>query len=226
MPEWFGDVVTYLLSLDAATIYAIAFGVLLLCGFGLPIPEDITLVLVGYMTFASMPDGSPRPHANVWVATTVGFLGAMIGDSIMFVLGRRFGHILEKIWPFRSLLADGRRELAEGFLKRNGPKVMFSARFMPGLRSVVFFVSGTMGIRYPQFIVFNGLAALISIPALVISAWYFGEQIELVITKARQAEHGILALIVGVFLIYLLKVWWKNRRERAKEQPVAADSGE
>ena len=214
MPEWFTDVVTWLMSLDGATIYAIGFTVLLACGLGLPVPEDITLVLMGYMTYVSMPDGAPRPHANVWLATFVGLSGVMIGDGFMFFLGRKFGNKLVHVWPFRPMLADGRREKAEAFLGRQGPKVLFSARFMPGLRSVVFFTSGTLGIRFSRFVLYDGLAALISVPLLVVSAWYWGAQIDAVITKARQAEHGILAVIVVIALAWAGKAWWKGRKAR------------
>jgi membrane protein DedA with SNARE-associated domain len=218
MPEWFADVVTWLVSLDGATIYGIGFGVLLACGLGLPVPEDITLVLMGYMTFLSMPDGQPRPHTHVAVATLVGLTGVMIGDGFMFFLGRTLGNKLAHIWPFRPMLANGRREKAEGFLSKNGPKVLFSARFMPGLRSVVFFTSGTLGIRFSRFLLFDGLAALISVPLLVVSAWYWGAQIQAVIEYARQAEHGLLAVIVAVALIWAAKSWWSSRKKASTSQ--------
>lgn len=215
MPGWFADVVTWLMSLDGATIYVIGFTVLLACGLGLPVPEDITLVLMGYMTYESMPDGSPRDNANVVIATLVGLSGVMIGDGFMFFLGRKFGERLVNIWPFRPMLADGRRQKAERFLNTNGPKVLFSARFMPGLRSVVFFTSGTLGIRFSRFVLYDGFAALISVPLLVVSAWYWGAQIDAVITYARQAEHGILGVIVGVALLWGAKSWWKSRKKGA-----------
>lgn len=213
MPDWFAGVVTWLMSLDGATIYAIGFAVLLACGLGLPIPEDITLVLLGYMTYEAMPDGSPRPNAHVLAATLVGFAGVMIGDGFMFSLGRYFGDRLIGVWPFRSMFAGGRREKAEQFLATNGPKVLFSARFVPGGRSVVFFTSGTLGIPPLQFALYDGLAALISVPLLVVSAWYWGAQIDMVISKARQAEHGVFAVIVLVVLVLLLKRWWAGRKK-------------
>lgn len=219
MPDWFAEVVTWLMSLDAATIYAIGFTVLLACGLGLPVPEDITLVLMGYMTYEAMPDGSLRPHASVWVATLVGLAGVMIGDGFMFTLGRKLGNRLADRWPFRPMLADGRREKAELFLTKNGPKVLFSARFMPGLRSVVFFTSGTLGTPLSKFILYDGLAAMISVPLLVVSAWYWGAQIDAVIERARQAEHGILAIILVIAAIWGVKSWWKGRRKPADPLP-------
>lgn len=222
MDAWIGDAITYLMSLDGATIYTIGFAVLLLCGIGLPVPEDITLLLMGYMTYHAMPDGSPRPHAWIGTAILVGIAGVMIGDSFMFFLGRRFGDKIIGIWPFRSMFGGDRLTKARAFLQRNGPKVLFSARFMPGLRSVVFFTSGTLGIRFGTFLRYDGVAMLISVPALVGAAWYWGEQFDLVIAKARQAEHGILVLILTAGGVFLLKHWIEGRRKDHDEADLSA----
>ena len=212
MEGWIADVIAYLMSLDGLTIYGIGFTVLLLCGLGLPVPEDITLLLMGYMTYAAMPDGAPRPHASLVTAIVAGVAGVMIGDTFMFVLGRKFGERLLQVWPFRLFLSGERLERARGFLQKNGPQVLFSARFMPGLRSVVFFTSGTMGIPFKQFITFDGVAMLISVPLLISASFYWGEQFDMVIAKARQAEHGILIAIIAVALFFGLKNWWKGRK--------------
>ncbi len=213
MEGWIGEVIQTLMSLDGATIYGIGFTVLLLCGLGLPVPEDITLLLMGYMTYQTLPDGSPRPHAWIGTAIFVGVAGVMIGDSFMFFLGRKFGDRIVGVWPFRSMMGGGRLERARGFLQRNGAKVLFSARFMPGLRSVVFFTSGTLGIPFSRFVIFDGLAMLISVPALVGAAWYWGAQFDRVIAKARQAENGILLLIVVAGATFAVKHWLESRRK-------------
>jgi membrane protein DedA with SNARE-associated domain len=212
----FEDVTGILQSMNLYAVWAACFGVLLLCGFGLPIPEDITLVLCGYMTYELGHDGSyGNPTVLVSLAIAIGLAGVLIGDGIMFTLGQRYGKYLMVRWPFASIMGSGRKELAEGFLREKGPQVLFSARFMPGLRSVVFFTSGTLGIGLPTFLLFDGLAALLSVPALIGSSWYFGENIDAVIANARQAEHGILVIILlgggGAALKY-----WLGQRKKAK----------
>jgi len=220
----FDAVVVWLRALDLRVVWAICFTVLLLCGFGLPVPEDITLVTCGYLTYLLVPaDGSAgSPVAHVAAATVIGMAGVLIGDATMFTLGRRHGGKLIRIWPFRAILADGRQHKAEEFLKKRGPQVLFSARFMPGLRSVVFFTSGTLGIPLKNFLYYDGLAALLSVPALVLSSWYFGDTIDEVIDKARKAEHGILAVIL-VAIAFGVAKWWWGKRKKAKES--AEESG-
>lgn len=214
----FDEVVAWLRTFDLRAVWGFCFTVLLLCGFGLPIPEDITLVVCGYLTFLLVPaDGSAGvPWHQALLATGVGLAGVLIGDATMFTLGRRHGEKLTGVWPFRVILGDGRRKMAENFLQKSGASVLFSARFMPGLRSVVFFTSGTLGTNLRTFLLYDGLAALLSVPALVLSSWYFGDQIQSVIDKARKAEHGILVVILLIVAAIVAKWWWGQRKKAAQ----------
>ncbi|MEY4088934.1 MAG: hypothetical protein RJB55_1205, partial [Verrucomicrobiota bacterium] len=59
------------------------FLILIICGLGLPLPEDIVLVTAGML---AQDDG------RSWVPVAVlMWVGVLAGDSIMFLLGRRFG---------------------------------------------------------------------------------------------------------------------------------------
>lgn len=210
----FATITGWLSGLDLYAVWAIAFAILLMCGFGLPVPEDITLVAMGYMTYFLNADGHyGDPRLLAAAATVVGLAGVLVGDATMFTLGARLGGRLMHRRPFSSILGSGRREKAVEFLQARGPQVLFSARFMPGLRSVVFFTSGTLGIRLRTFLFFDGLAALLSVPALILSSWYFGEQIQDVIKYAQRSEQGILAVIVVLAAGAGLKYWLKRRKQ-------------
>lgn len=73
----------FLVSLFTSHGYFAVFAVLLICGFGVPIPEDITLVAGGIIAGLG--------YANVHVMCAIGIVGALIGDSIMFLTGYHFG---------------------------------------------------------------------------------------------------------------------------------------
>jgi membrane protein DedA with SNARE-associated domain len=204
-----------LASFDALTVYGAAFGMLVVCGLGLPIPEDVTLLTIGYLTYLPMADGSPRPYANLQVAIVVGFLGCMVGDGIMFSIGRRYGLKLVGHRPFKWVLTPDRIEKAKGFLETHGPKVLFAARFMPGIRSVGFFTAGALGTPYYRFFTYDGLAALISVPFLVWAGWHWGHDIDWAITQVRNLEHGMVLVILGVAAVLIVKALLSRRRRTA-----------
>ncbi|NLD09928.1 MAG: DedA family protein, partial [Xanthomonadaceae bacterium] len=76
--------------------YVAVFIVLLLCGFGVPIPEDVTLVAGGVIAGLG--------HANPHIMVVVGLAGVLIGDGVMFLAGRIFGYrILRLKWGARII---------------------------------------------------------------------------------------------------------------------------
>ena len=87
-------VVEFLLNFSGPTPYFMVFGILLLCGLGLPIPEDVTLILGGILSYYGLCDLS--------LMIVVCFAGVMVGDSLMFWLGAHYGRQLTKKWFFHK----------------------------------------------------------------------------------------------------------------------------
>lgn len=186
--------------------YLLVFGVLLLCGFGLPIPEDVTLIAGGLMAYYG--------KADVFVMIAVGLAGVMLGDGTMFQIGKRFGYrVFEWKWMAKIMHAE-RLETVKDKLQNHGNKVIFSARFMPGLRSLVFLSSGALGIPFRVFLLFDGMAALISVPAIVYSCYFFGNQINNAVGIIKNVENGIVIAIATVILFFVAKHYLKKYREK------------
>lgn len=185
--------------------YLAIFLILLACGLGVPIPEDVTLIAGGVLTYYGVCD--------VWVMILVGLAGVLIGDCIVFWLGHQYGRRLLKRWPFRVFIDETKIENVKQKLHKHGGKVLFSARFMPGLRSTVFFASGLLHFPFRKMIFYDGLAALISVPAIVYSVYYFGDLLEYVIKWIKKVEGGILGLILAVVLFFVARYLIKHRKK-------------
>lgn len=71
----------YLIEFFSSYGYWAVFFVLLMCGFGVPIPEDITLVSGGVI--------SGLGYTNVHIMLLVSMIGVLVGDSIMYSRGGR-----------------------------------------------------------------------------------------------------------------------------------------
>jgi membrane protein DedA with SNARE-associated domain len=195
----------WLLSQLTTHAYAKLAGILLLCGLGLPIPEDISLISAGYLAHL----GKVEVHTMLVVC----FVAVLGGDAIAFTMGRLFGTRLLASHLGRRYFNPRRQLRVRAYFRRYGSKVVFIARFLPGLRFSIFMSAGMLRVRPYVFIVYDSLAALLSVPLLVYSAWYFGDQIDHVIVWAKRSEYGILALVgvVGLYLVIKLIRKRKNR---------------
>jgi membrane protein DedA with SNARE-associated domain len=188
--------VDFLLNFYGPTPYLLIFGILLLCGFGLPVPEDVTLFAGGLLAYYGVCD--------LWLMILVCFFGVMLGDSLMWFFGSRYGRKILKKPFFHRLLPDERIAIASKKLNRKGggsKRMLFFARFMPGLRAPLFFTSGLLHVPFMRFFTMDGLAALISVPVFVGSVYYFGDQLDLVVRWIKKVEHGIIFFVIGA-LIY------------------------
>jgi len=205
---WF---IHHLSALTPTGAYAWLAGILLLCGLGLPIPEDLSLIAAGY--FSSAECHLPL-HLNVHKAFAICWTAVLAGDTASFLMGRWFGrHILANPWANRYFTP--RRQLrVRAYFRKFGNRVVFLGRFMPGLRFSIFFCGGTLRLKPSVFFIYDSLAAAMSVPVLVYLAWFFGGQIDRVVSYARHTEHGILiAIVIGVGVM-LVRGYRKRRRRR------------
>jgi membrane protein DedA with SNARE-associated domain len=193
----------WLLSQLTSHVYAKLAGLLLLCGLGLPIPEDISLISAGYLAHL----GTVEIHCVFLVC----FAAVLGGDTLAFTLGRQFGTRLLASRFGHRYFTPKRQRRVRAYFRTYGSKVIFIARFLPGLRFSIFLSAGMLHVRPYVFIVYDSLAALVSVPFLVYSAFYFGDRIDQVIKWAKRSEYGILVLVGVAALVVAIKVLRKRR---------------
>lgn len=196
--------VDFLLNFYGPTPYLLIFGILLACGLGLPFPEDITLFAAGLLAYYGISD--------VYWMIVISMLGVIIGDSIVFFLGAKFGRKLTKKWIFKRLLPDDRLETVRQKFNERGEKLLFAARFMPGLRAPIFFSAGVLHVPYRKFMLYDGGAALISVPLIVGAVYRFGDELDRIVRIIKNVEHGILFVIAALLLAIGAK-WYITRRK-------------
>ena len=206
--------------------YVFVFVVLLLCGFGLPMPEDVVLVTGGVLAWlnsdletASFAGMLRDPGLLAMVL--VGLGGILAGDSVIYLAGRRFGHRVADFRPLRRIITPEKLELVEKKVRHLGNVVVMFARFLPGLRAPTYFTVGHSRLPYWKFLLYDGSAALISAPLWVCIGFWFGSDLEEAARMASQFSHYIL-LAVGVVLLGLLLRWLQQRKAAA----VAPAEGE
>jgi membrane protein DedA with SNARE-associated domain len=92
------------------------------------------------------------------IILAAGFLGAVLGDNVMYALGSYAGRPLTRRL-FRGEKARRRLEWAEGALEEHGGRLVVAARFLPGGRTATTFGAGTLQMRWPKFLAADALGA-------------------------------------------------------------------
>jgi membrane protein DedA with SNARE-associated domain len=199
--------------------YVAVFTVLLLCGFGLPMPEDVVLATGGVLAWLargrpvhSLAEMFRDPGLLTMIG--VGLAGIMVGDSIIFLAGRRFGHRVADFRPLRRIITPAKLQRVEQELRVKGNVIVLLARFLPGLRTPTFFVVGHARLPYWEFFLFDGAAALVSAPLWVCLGFWFGSDIQEAARHAKEFSHYIVAGAVVVLALMILR-WRRQRRLEA-----------
>ncbi len=187
--------------------YTIMFSILLLCGFGLPIPEDIILVTAGILASHTV--------TNPWVTLGVCMAGVLIGDGIIYFMGFKAGERIKTLRLFKSLLKKDRDKKIQYWFSKYGDKVIFLARFMPGLRMPLFLTSGIYKVPAWKFFLLDGLAAIISVPLWVWLGFLFGSNLEMLEHKMHQLKIGIFS-VLGALIIAALIAWFFKKKISTK----------
>ncbi|HET6437737.1 MAG TPA: DedA family protein [Anaeromyxobacter sp.] len=207
--------------------YAFIFAALFLCGFGLPMPEDIVLVTGGVLAWMASPleevslRGMLHDRGLFWM-TCVGLSGILAGDLVIFTAGRRFGARVADFRPLRRIITPEKLEKVEKLMRRRGNVVVVLARYLPGIRAPTYFTAGHARMPVWEFLLFDGVAALVSAPLWTCIGFYFGTDIEAAAHQAQRFGHYILAAMVVVVLALSLR-WLRGRRARATAERTESE---
>ena len=194
---------TLLLGSHGAMAYLSIFAVLVACGLGVPLPEDISLILGGFLVYKGV--------ANLWLMVATGFLGILVGDTLIFVAGRRVGRRVRTGHGLLSrVVTPARRIQVEGLFARHGEKIVIAARFMPGVRAVTYFTAGSAGMTFARFICFDGLAALVSAPLFVLLGYRFGRHLQEVIELMKRYQLIAVGVLLGTVLLWAAIHRWRE----------------
>lgn len=179
--------------------YAGLFLVLILCGMGLPVPEDIALLAGGYLVH--------RGITQYPATLVVSMIGVVAGDNSLFFLGRRFGSGLVSYLALGRPQSRHQIDRLKAFMDKHGHLAIFYARFLAGLRALVYLMAGSLGVSPGRFLLYDTLGAVISVPLVVSIGYLFGKQIGIAVRYLGGFEHIIWLIVLASALFYLSRLF-------------------
>ncbi len=184
---------------------------LILTGCGLPIPEEVGILTAGGLA----ADG--RMYWPIALAACI--VGCLLGDSMMYYIGRRFGRTLlqrHRLW--NRLITPEREEQIETQIKEHGLKVFFLARFLVGVRGPVYLTAGILKVPYKRFLAIDALAASIVNAIFFTLAYFYGKS---VLAWVRQGEMRLTLLVAIAVVIVGGWYWFSRHRLKIQQQQQA-----
>ena len=189
--------------------YAVLALIVFLEAVGVPVPAALALIAAGA--------ASAWHHLRPEMVLVVALSAMLLGDTVLFILGRQTGWALLgflcriALNPESCILRS-----AESFYRRGRTTLLF-AKFIPGINSLAPPLAGSMRMRYGQFLRLDFVGACLYILAYA-GLGYLSSDLIVAVTRQAQAvgralEWLLLAEFIG-YVAYRVYLYWRHRKYR------------
>ena len=179
--------------------YLAMVALLTAAGMGVPISEDLVLLLAGAL--------SGQGITRFWPTLLGGYLGVLLGDVLIHHWGRKLGPAAYNHPRVRKHISPEREEKLCAHFARHVFLTVVVGRHTPMLRGVVFFLAGASGVPLWKFLLADALSAAVTVPLVVSLGYYFGDHLD----EVRRLLHGFEWAAAAVVLVGV-GIWWLVRR--------------
>lgn len=169
---------------------------------GLFLPGDSLLFTAGFL--------ASQGFLNIFPLIVAVFVASVVGVSIGYSIGRRFGPSLFKREKSLFFNKDYIRR-SQAFYEQHGGKTIILARFVPIVRTLAPLLAGVGKMNYPTFLFYNVVGGLLWSVGLTLLGYYLGRSIP-------NVDHYLLPIIGIIIVISLLPsaIHYLRARRRQK----------
>lgn len=199
-------------------VYTLLVSMMVLSSFGLPIPEEVTLLSVGLIAYmGAHPEVYPPPYPGAPVVNPIALAAAasivvFCTDFLIYTIGRIWGRKLIT-HPFMArFFSPALLEKAESFTRKYGMLATGIFRFTPGVRFPGHLLCGILKFSPFKFAFVDSIAVLISVPTQVLLLAYYGEHIMGALKQFKTVVFSVMGILLIAFIAIKLRHRYRNRR--------------
>lgn len=178
----------------------VVFVILTFESLGAPLPGESLLILASVL--------AGRGELSLPLLMLSAWAGAVLGDNIGYVIGRRLGRGIVLRYGAKIGITAGRLNQVEAFFARYGPLTVAFARFVNVLRQLNGVVAGLLKMDWKRFLIFNALGGALWVSVWTSAGFYLGTHVSNIKQVAHVLERGgaILGLaVLAAALLYMFQ---------------------
>ncbi len=180
------------------------FLLLVLGGVGLPLPEDTTLILCGFLISTEVV----KPIYALFVV----YSGILITDFGLYSVGKKYGRKIVTHRRFHKIISAERLLMLQDKFRRKGIIFILVGRHIAGLRAQIFLTAGVMRMPAVKFLAADALSSLFTIAIMVGAGYAGGHSLQVIKRDMTRIEHIGIFLAVILLAGYLIFRYVKSRR--------------
>ncbi len=183
---------------------ALVFANVLADQLGVPVPAIPALMVGGAMAM--------QGKLSAVALFGLSVLGSLIGDSVWYLAGRRYGNRVMKTLCKVSLTPDYCVNQTQTKFERWGMNALLVAKFIPGLSTIAPPLAGATGIGWLRFLGYSTIGAALWVAAGMGIGMVFDRQIEYLLAALERSGSAALLIVGALVLAYIGYKWWERNR--------------
>ncbi|PKN00043.1 MAG: hypothetical protein CVU78_03145 [Elusimicrobia bacterium HGW-Elusimicrobia-2] len=192
-----GGLLIEFILLFSSFAYIGIFLLLILSGCGFPLPEEITLIMAGFLTSQEIVHIAPMFFFC--------FMGAFISDMVPYFAGYFYGPRILASKYVSMMINQRRMRKISLFFKIYGYQKVFLMRpFLLGIRPFIMLFSGISGIKLKTFLPYQLSGMAFGILFWLLLGRLFASKIEILTAFFYHSKDLIIAVILLAAAVYLL----------------------
>lgn len=159
---------------------------------GMAIPGHIAIIMSGFLAKIGI--------FNIYWVLGLAILGAILGDYIGFLIGRRYGiSFIDRLRTY-FFITDNHIDKAQKLLNKHTGKAMIIGRFSPVTRALMPFLVGTSKTPSSRFWIFNIIGAISWVVLSVFIGYVFGTGYD--VASGYIGKFTVFAVISAIMIIW------------------------
>lgn len=170
--------------------------------FGIPVPNEVIAMTIGFLSFAEV--------LHPVVAFIVTYIGIVFALTTCYLIGRFVGRPLLHFFEKRKRLS---RKIDRSFklIERYHGFSLSLSYFLPGFRNLVPFLYGVSRYSFKSFMIFSYGGALVWLTITFSIGYWFNDKMDLILLYGNELLFG-LATVIGIVII--LRLFRKKRMKK------------
>lgn len=186
--------------------YLVLFLLLFSCGLGLPLPEDIPLLLSGALV--------AQGKMNLALAAICAWCGIVGGDVVLYHLGKKFGLEVRRLPLIGRHLSQKRLDQVHGMFERWGVWVVAVGRLFAGIRGAMVVVAGAIRFTFWKFLLADGLAAVVSGGLFLMLGYWFGSNMHMLMHHVHQGKKWTIAVVLTAAVVAAIWIFLHRNQDQ------------
>jgi membrane protein DedA with SNARE-associated domain len=175
---------------------------------GLPLPDEIMMTFLGYLTSIG--------QLNLFLTYLSALLGSASGITVSYVLGLRLGYPFLRKYGSKIFITRRRLYMSQVLFRKYGNWLLFVGYFIPGVRHVTAYIAGISQTPYPRFALYAYFGAMIWCAAFIGLGHFLGSNWKQVFAYLHQ--FGLHLMWIAVPFVFICFFWYRWRSHNRTRQ--------